>query len=70
MTERVSIIRDELQRRGLSEANAPAQPTELLASWRAAGGRCGAAFAPRDDPCDRRLERQAIVPCSEPQERG
>ena len=34
MTDRISTIRDELQRRGLSEANAPAQPTELLASWR------------------------------------
>ena len=34
MTDRISTIRDELQRRGLSEADAPGEPTELLASWR------------------------------------
>ena len=35
MTDRISTLRDELQRRGLSEADAPAKPTELLDSWRA-----------------------------------
>ena len=34
MTDRISTIRDELQRRGLSKADAPGEPTELLASWR------------------------------------
>ena len=34
MTDRISNLRYELQRRGLYEATAPAEPTELLASWR------------------------------------
>ena len=34
MTNRISNLRDEFQRRGLNEAGAPAEPTELLASWR------------------------------------
>ena len=34
MTDGTTALRDELQRRGLSEANAPADPTGLLAAWR------------------------------------
>ena len=34
MTDGITALRDELQRRGLSEADAPVEPTGLLAAWR------------------------------------
>ncbi len=34
MTNRISNLRDELQRQGLSEVDAPAGPAELMALWR------------------------------------
>ena len=34
MTDGITALRDELQWRGLSESDAPAEPTGLLAAWR------------------------------------